>query len=79
MFMVKNNIIPEAFRTKLQIVQHKYLTAKLTLKDLKYLQGNLHNDRFFKTITSVLLLKAKPKEYLVKLRNVTSLFNKSLN
>ena len=28
MFRVKNNTIPEAFRTKLQIVQHNYATRQ---------------------------------------------------
>ena len=27
MFRVKNNTIPEAFRTKLQLVQHNYTTT----------------------------------------------------
>ena len=35
---------------------------------------NNHTDRFLKTITSALVFKAKLKEYLIKLRNVTNYF-----
>ena len=93
MFRVKNNIIPEAFRTKFQIVQHNYATRhsennfeerKITFKVTKFaissrgpLLWNKHTDRFLRTITSALLFKAKIKEYLVKLRNVT-MFNKAI-
>ena len=90
MFRAKNNTIPEAFRTKFQIVQHNYVTRhsennfeepKITLKATKlaiFLRGlrlwNKHTDRFVKTITSALVFKAKLKEYLIKLRNVTNYF-----
>ena len=90
MFRAKNDTTPEAFRTKLQIVQHNYVTrhsennfeeSKITLKATKlaiFLRGlrlwNKHTDRFVKTITSALVFKAKLKEYLIKLRNVTNYF-----
>ena len=90
MFRAKNNTIPEAFRTKLQIVQHNYVTRhsennfeepKITLKATKlaiFSRGlrlwNKNTDRFVKTITSALVFKAKLKEYLIKLRNVTNYF-----
>ena len=90
MFRVKNNTIPEAFWIKLQIVQHNYAKRhsennfeepKITFKATKFAISsrgprlwNKHTDRFLKTITSALLFKAKLKEYLVKLRNVTSYF-----
>ena len=37
MFRVKNNTIPETFRTKFQTVQHKYATrhSEITFKNLK--------------------------------------------
>ena len=90
MFRLKSNTIPEAFRTKCQIAQHNYATRynennfeepKITFKATKFAipsRGhrlwNKHTDRFVKTITSALLFKAKLKEYLVKLRNVTNYF-----
>ena len=90
MFRAKNDTTPEAFRTKLQIVQHNHVTrhsennfeeSKITLKATKlaiFLRGlrlwNKHTDRFVKTITSALVFKAKLKEYLIKLRNVTNYF-----
>ena len=61
MFRVKNNTIPEAFRTKFQIVQHNYVTRhsennfekpKITLKATKFVISsrgprlwNKHTDR----------------------------------
>ena len=90
MSRVKTNTIPEAFQTKLQIVQHNYATRhsennfeepKITFKATQFATSwrgprflNKHTDRFLKTITSALLFKAKLKEYLVKLRNVTNCF-----
>ena len=90
MFRIKNNTIPEAFRTKLQIGQHNYRTRhsknnfeepKITLKATKFAISsrgrrlwNKHTDRFVKTITLALVFKAKLKEYLVKLRNITNYF-----
>ena len=90
MFRVKSNTIPEAFRTKLQIVQHNYATRhsennfeepKITFKATQFATSsrgprlwNKHTGRFLKTITSSLLFKAKLKEYLVKLRNITNYF-----
>ena len=90
MFRVKNNNIPEAFRTKFSIIQYNYATRhsennfeepKITFKVTKFAISsrgprlwNKHTDRFLKTITSALLFKAKLKEYLVKLRNVTNYF-----
>ena len=90
MFRVKNNTIPEALRTKFQIVQHNYATrhsknnfeeSKITFKATKFAISsrepclwNKHADRFLKTRTSALLFKAKLKEYLVKLRYVTNYF-----
>ena len=77
-FRVKNNTIPETFRTRFQIVQHNYATRysknnfeepKITLKATKFAISsrgprlwNKHTDRLLKTITSVLVLKAKLKE-----------------
>ena len=77
-FRVKNNTIPETFRTRFQIVQHNYATRysknnfeepKITLKATKFVISsrgprlwNKHTDRFLKTITSALVLKAKLKE-----------------
>ena len=68
MFRVKNNTIPEAFRTKFQIVQHNYATRhsknnfekpKITLKATKFAipsRGprlwNKHTDGFVKTSSS---------------------------
>ena len=90
MFRIKNNTIPEAFRTKFQIGQHNYRTQhsknnfeepKITLKATKFAISsrgrrlwNKHTDRFVKTITLALVFKAKLKEYLVKLRNITNYF-----
>ena len=90
MFRVKNNTLPEAFRTKFQIVQHNYKTRhsennfdelKITLKATKLAISSCgarfwtkHTNRFVKTITSALAFKAKLKEYLMKLRNVTNYF-----
>ena len=90
MFRVKNNTIPEALQTKFQIVQHNYATRhcennfeepETTFKATKFAISssgprlwNEHSDRFLKTITSVLLFRAKLKEYLVKLRNVKNYF-----
>ena len=81
MLRVKNNTIPEAFRTKFQIVQHNYATRhsennfeepKITLKTTKFAISsrgprlwNKHTDKFVKTITSALDFK---------LRNVTNYF-----
>ena len=81
MLRVKNNTIPEAFRTKFQIVQHNYATRhsennfeepKITLKTTKFAISsrgprlwNQHTDKFVKTITSALDFK---------LRNVTNYF-----
>ena len=81
MFRVKNNTIPEAFRTKFQIVQHNYATRhnennfeepKITLKATKFAISssgprlwNKHTDRFVKAITLAQVVKAK-------LRNVTN-------
>ena len=81
MLRVKNNTIPETFRTKFQIVQHNYATRhsennfeepKITLKTTKFaissrgpLLWNKHTDKFVKTITSALDFK---------LRNVTNYF-----
>ena len=78
MFRVKNNTRPETFRTRFQIVQHNYATRysknnfeepKRTLKATKFAISsrgprpwNKHTDRFLKTITSALVLKAKLKE-----------------
>ena len=90
MFRVKNNTLPEAFRTKFQIVHHNYATRhseenfeepKITFKSTKFAISsrkprlwNKHSDRFSKTITSALIFKGKLKEYLVKLRKVSSYF-----
>ena len=90
MFRVKNNTLPEAFRTKFQIVQHNYTTrhsennfgeSKITLKATKFAISsrgarlrNKYTDKFVKTITSALAFRAKLKEYLMKLRNVTNYF-----
>ena len=90
MFRVKNNTLQEAFRTKFQIVQHNYATrhsennfdeSKITLKATKFAISsrgarlrNKYTDRFVKTITSALAFRAKLKEYLMKLRNVTNYF-----
>ena len=90
MFRVKNTTIPEAFRTKFQIVQHNYVIRhtennfeepKITFKATKFAISsrglrlwNKHTDRFVKTITSARLFKAQLKKYLVKLRNVTNYF-----
>ena len=90
MFRVKNNTLPEAFRTKFQIVQHNYATrysennfgeSKITLKATKFAISsrgarlrNKYTDKFVKTITSALAFRAKLKEYLMKLRNVTNYF-----
>ena len=90
MFRVKHNTIPEAFSTKFQIVQHSYATKhsennfeepKVTLKTTKFAISsrgpclwNEHIDSFVKTITSALVFKAKLKEYLIELRNVTNYF-----
>ena len=90
MFRVKNNTIPEEFRTKFQIVQHNYATRrsennlekpKITLRATKFAISsrrprlwNKYNDRFVKTITSALVFKAKLKEYLIKLSHVTNYF-----
>ena len=65
---VKNNTIPEAFRTKFQIVQHSYATRhsenkfeepKITFNATKFAISSRgprlwdkHTDRFVKTITS---------------------------
>ena len=81
MLRVKNNTIPEAFRTKFQIVQHNYATRhsennfeepKITLKTTKFAISsrgprlwNKHTDTFVKTISSALDFK---------LRNVTNYF-----
>ena len=81
MFRVKNNTIPETFRTKFQIVQHNYATrhsennfeeTKTTLKTTKFAISspephlwNKHTDSFVKTITSALDFN---------LRNVTNYF-----
>ena len=75
---------------QIQIVQHNYATRhsennfgepKITLKTTKFAissrgprLSNKHTDRFLKTITSALVFKAKLKEYLIKLRNVTNYF-----
>ena len=90
MFRVKHNTIPEAFSTKFEIEQHNYATwhsennfeePKITLKTTKFAISsrgphlwNKHTDRFVKIITSALVFKAKLKEYLVELRNVTKYF-----
>ena len=90
MFRVKNNTIPEVFRTKIQILQHNYATRhsennfeepKVNFKVTNFATSssgprlwNNHTERLLKTITSALLFKAKLKEYLVKLRNVTNYF-----
>ena len=90
MFRVKSNTIPEALRTKFQIVQHNcpathsennFEEPKITFEATKFEISsrvprllNKHNDRFLKTRTSALLFKAKLNEYLVKLRNVTNYF-----
>ena len=81
MLRVKNNTIPETFRTKFQIVQHNYATRhsennfeepKITLKTTKFAISsrgprlwNKHTGKFVKTITSALDFK---------LRNVTNYF-----
>ena len=83
MLRVKNNTIPEPFRTKFRIAQHNYATRhsennfeepKTTFKTTKFAISsrgprvwNKHTDRFVKTITSALLFKAKLKEYLVNM------------
>ena len=75
MFRVKNNTMPEVFRTRFQIVQHNYATRhsesnfeepKITLKATKFAMSsrglrpwNKHTGRFVKTITSTLVFKAK--------------------
>ena len=90
MFRVKNNTVPDAFRTKFQIVQHNYATRysensfeepKITFKATKFAISsrrprlwNKDTERFIKTITSALLFKAMLKECLVKLRDVTNYF-----
>ena len=87
---VNNDTTPEAFRTKFQILQYNYVTRhsennfeepKITFKAVKFaiFSGgprlwNKYTDRLVKTITSALLFKAKLKEYLLKLRNVTDYF-----
>ena len=82
MFIVKNNTIPEAFRTKFQIVKHNYATRhsennfeepKITFNAKKFAISsrrprlwNEYTESFVKTITAARLLKAKLKEYLHK-------------
>ena len=77
MFIVKNNTIPEAFRTKFLMVQHNYATRqnennfekpKITFKVTNFAissrgphHWNKHTDRFLKTINSALLLKQNLK------------------
>ena len=88
MSRVKNNTIPEVFRTKFQILQHNYATRhsetnfeepKITFKATKFAISscgprlwNKPTDRFVKTTISALFFKAK--QYLVKLRNVINYF-----
>ena len=90
MFTVKNNSIPEAFRKKFQTVQHNYATRhsennfeepKISFKATNFAISsrgprlwNKQTNKFVKTITSALLFRAKLKEYLAKLRNVTNYF-----
>ena len=90
MFRVKNNTIPETFRTKFQMVQHNYATRhsennfeepKITFKATKFAifsRGprlwNKHTGRFAKAITLALFFKAILEEYLVKLKNVANCF-----
>ena len=80
----KNITIPEAFRTKLQLVQqnctirhseNNFEEPKMTFKGTKFFISsrgcrlwNKYTDRFFKTITSALLFKSKLKECQVKLK-----------
>ena len=81
MLRVKNNTIPEALWTKFQITEECKITFKATKFGISS-RGprlwNKHFDKFLKTITSALLFKARLKEYLVKLRNVTLFLRKSL-
>ena len=90
MFRPKTNTTPETFWTKFQIVQHNYVIRhsennfeepKTTLKATKFAISsrgprlwNKHTDRFVKTMNSALVFKAKFKEDLMKLRNVTNYF-----
>ena len=90
MFRVKNNTIPDIFCTKFQIVQFNFAIRhsknnfdkpKMTFKVTKFGTSspgsrllNKHTDKFWKTITSALIFKAKLKDYLAKLRVVTDYF-----
>ena len=90
MLKIKNNTIPEAFRTKFQKVQYSYATRhsenyfekpKIIFKATKFAISSRglrlwikHTDRFLKGMNSALLYKAELKKYLVKLRNVTNYF-----
>ena len=61
--------------------ENNFEEPKITLKTTKFAISscgfhlwNKQTDRFAKTIFSALVFKAKPKEYLIKLRNVTNYF-----
>ena len=90
MFRVKTNSIPESLQNKFKIIKHNYSTryGKYNFKEPNILfrvtkfavssRGtriwNKHTDKLLKTTNSLPLFKAKIKDCLIKLRNISIYF-----
>ena len=90
MFRVKNDIIPEAFVNKSEIVHHHYQTRhsennfmepKIYFKATKFTitsRGprlwNSVTDKDIKTITSIELFKRRLKNHLIKIKYIANYF-----
>ena len=90
MFRVKTNSIPETLQNKLQITEHNYTTryseysfkeSNIFFRVTKFAvlsRGprlwNKHTNKFLKTTNSSPLFKAKIKDCLIKLKNISICF-----
>ena len=90
MFRVKTNSIPETFQNKFKIIEHNYSTTysecnfkepNVLLRVTKFAISscgpriwNKHTDKLLKTTNSLPLFKAKIKDRLMKLKNISIYF-----
>ena len=90
MFQVKTNSIPETLQNKFKITEHNYSTRyseynfkepNILLRVTKFAISsrgpriwNKHTDKLLKTTNSLPLFKAKIKDRLIKLKNISIYF-----
>ena len=90
MFWIKTNSIPETLRNKFKIIEHNYFTrysehkfkepnilfrvTKFAISSRGPRIWNKHSDKLLKTTDLLTLFKAKIKDHLIKLKNISIYF-----